>query len=60
MYSVFSDLMREKERVLNRPLSFAEEIKLLATTAEMNTGMTDSTNHGNVDVCMKFNKINTN
>ncbi|XP_039871514.1 uncharacterized protein LOC120723825 isoform X3 [Simochromis diagramma] len=43
------DLMREKERVLNRPLSFAEEIKLLATTAEMNTGMTDSTNHGNVD-----------
>lgn len=41
--------MREKERVLNRPLSFAEEIKLLATTAEMNTGMTDSTNHGNVD-----------
>ncbi|XP_005913432.1 myosin-2 heavy chain isoform X4 [Haplochromis burtoni] len=43
------DLMREKERMLNRPLSFAEEIKLLATTAEMNTGMTDSTNHGNVD-----------
>lgn len=52
--------MREKERVPNRPLSFAEEIKLLASTAEVNTGMTDSTNLGNVDVCMKFNKINTN
>ncbi|XP_006781389.1 outer dense fiber protein 2-like isoform X2 [Neolamprologus brichardi] len=41
------DLMREKKRVPNRPLSFAEEIKLLASTAEMNTGMTDSTNLGN-------------
>ncbi|XP_005467618.1 uncharacterized protein LOC100711466 isoform X2 [Oreochromis niloticus] len=41
------DLMREKERVPDRPLSFAEEIKLLASTAEVNDGMTNSTNLGN-------------
>ncbi|XP_044061147.1 kinectin-like isoform X2 [Siniperca chuatsi] len=42
-FATLNDLMREREGSLSPPLSFAEEMKLLASSAEVKTNMSDST-----------------
>ncbi|XP_068571591.1 protein KASH5-like isoform X1 [Cebidichthys violaceus] len=42
-FTVVKDLMGEKEGSLSPPLSFAEEIKLLASSAKVKTSVLDST-----------------
>ncbi|XP_040903629.1 uncharacterized protein LOC121188122 [Toxotes jaculatrix] len=44
--SAFNDLMEEKEGSLSPPLSFADEMKLLASSDEMKTSTSDSKHLG--------------
>ncbi|KAL6117564.1 uncharacterized protein ACO6RY_15321 [Pungitius sinensis] len=43
--TVVNDLMGEKKAPLSPPMSFADEVKLLASSDEVKTNVSDSTNH---------------